>query len=468
MNHKFILICTCLLFLLASCGEKKVDEKKTQLSQSASLSNNEQEEAAQTDAAQEKAIENAENIEAPPLPQTLTELAELPPGYTGPYLSILEDEDQKKIDELTKDLQDISGEPTKDELDLYYRKLLSIFQHDFNGPEELLAKLRFQAIGSPDIEDPRMQFKENMNVHVILDASGSMRKDIGGQTQMEAAKKAITRFVEGLPAEANVGLRIYGHKGTGSDSDKEMSCSSSELIYPLEKYDEAKFQASLNQAQPAGWTPIQLALNEAEKDLDKFNGENNTNIVYLVSDGVSTCDDDPIAAAKSLYDSDITPIVNVIGFNVDHAGQKQLKEVAKATEGSYQDVQDYESLQEELDQAQEIAAKWKDWKKQTEAGLKYDKTKNGLDIFVYESKEYKKRVDEGQQVGFTLQYLYQTKKLMSRESHDYLREKNREYHNWIEEEYKSLKRELKELNEKNINEALQQLEEKYSDKAPNS
>ena len=87
-------------------------------------------------------------------------------------------------------------------------------------------------------------------------------------------------------------------------------------------------------------------------------GKHNTNIVYLVSDGISTCDDDPVAAAKALYDSDITPIINVIGFNVDNDGQRQLKEVAKAVEGTYQDVQDAASLQKELDQANEIAKQW--------------------------------------------------------------------------------------------------------------
>ena len=35
-----------------------------------------------------------------------------------------------------------------------------------------------------------------MNVLVILDGSGSMGKDVGGQTQMEAAKKAIVHSLK--------------------------------------------------------------------------------------------------------------------------------------------------------------------------------------------------------------------------------------------------------------------------------
>lgn len=222
----------------------------------------------------------------------------------------------------------------------------------------------------------------------------------------------------------------------------------------------------MKKAQPAGWTPIQLAINEAQKDLADRKGKENTNIVYLVSDGVSTCDDDPVGAAQQLYKSDITPIVNVIGFNVDDEGQKQLKEVAKVTEGTYEDVQNAEGLQSELDHMKEVAENWEKWKYQKESWLKYDQVRNSNDIFSYESQEYGKRVDEGSQIGVALQYLYQDKNLMSGESYDYLTKRNAEYHNWIDDEYKKLKKELEELNDKKIGETLQLLEEKYNQHAP--
>lgn len=465
MKRRNLLLCIIAVFIvLSACGKKDTEGKKYELDEPIALDKepvNEVKQKAEDFDKPEKEIE--EEVKA--LPQTLAELASLPPGHVD-YVGILKEEEQKQMDELTKDLPDISGEPTEQQLDAYYNDLLAIFQQDFNGPEELIAELKFQSIGSPDIDNPRMQFKENLNVLVLLDASGSMNADLGGQTQMDAAKKAITNFVKGLPKEANVGLRVYGHKGTGSDSDKKLSCASSELIYPLAPFDQSAFQSSLDNAQPAGWTPIQLALDEAEKDLAPFKGEENTNIVYLVSDGISTCDDDPVAAAEALYHSDITPIVNVIGFNIDHEGQKQLKEVAKATEGTYQDVQNAETLQKELDQANEIAKAWADWKKNKTDRLEGEWTRNDLSIFVYDSREFKKWVDERQQVGFSLQYLFQTRQLMSRESHDYLEQKNRDYHVWIEEEYGKLKKELQELNDKKVDEAIRTLEEKYIENAP--
>ncbi len=476
MKLKPFLLWTVFIFILTACSEKTDDEKKLVSNEPITLDDvkkSEKEKESEGEDESENGVEEEtekhtipQDIEPAPLPQTLAELAALPPGYTGRQLFGIQKEDHQKLDELTANLPDISGEPTEAQLTHYYNEILAVFQHDFIGPEELLAKMRFQAIGNPDIEDPRMQFKENLNVLVLLDASGSMRKDLGGETQMAAAKKAITNFVEGLPAEANVGLRIYGHKGTGSDADKARSCASSDLIYPIGKYNKAGFQTSLEKAQPAGWTPIQLAINEAQKDLAEFKGDQNTNIIYLVSDGVSTCDDDPVAAAKQLYKSDITPIVNVIGFNVDNEGQKQLKEVAKVTEGTYEDVQNAESLQNELDQMKEIAKGWEEWKKQKETDVKHNLVRNDLDIFVYESKEYRKRVDEGSQIGTALQYLYQDRKLMTSESYNYLREKNSEYHKWMDEEYKILKKELEDLNEMKIGEALQLIEEKFNQNVP--
>lgn len=455
-----------IAFMLSACSEKINKEEGIVPDEPISLDESlEKDNGIELEIDSKENEEPAEEIEVTPLPQTLSELAELPAGYTSP-LTISDPDDQVEIDELTKNLPDISGSPTENQLDAYYSQLLAVFQHGFQGPEELIAKMKFQAIGSPDIDNPRMQFKENLNVLVILDASGSMGKDIGGQTQMAAAQKAILHFVDGLPKEANVGLRIYGHKGTGRSSDKAMSCSSSDLIYPLGPYKNTTFKASLDQVKPAGWTPTELALKEAGKDLAGYNGENNTNIVYLVGDGIATCDDDPVAAAKALYDSDITPIVNVIGFNVDNEGQKQLKAVAKAVEGTYQDVQNAESLQKELDQATEVAKNWAKWKEQKGISLEVDHVDNKLDIFMYGADEFAKIVDERQQVGFTLQYLTQTKKRMSSESYNYLTKKNMEYHGWILDEYEALKEELRDMNDMQFNEAIQALEEKYLQNTP--
>ncbi|RHW40190.1 VWA domain-containing protein [Lysinibacillus yapensis] len=406
-------------------------------------------------------VKNNENvIVGPSLPTNLEELADLPSGYIE-YVNTASEDGRKIVDELTENLPDISGNPTNEELDQYFEAILSVFQQDYTGAGDIIDKVKFQSIGSPEIEDSRYQFKENLNVMVILDASGSMANYEGNVTRMEAAKNAIHKFVKALPNEANVGLLIYGHEGTGEVGDQALSCKSSELIYPISQYEEASFNEALKKATPAGWTPIGLALKEAQKDLAAFKGETNTNIVYLVSDGISTCEDDPVGTAKSLYDSDITPIVNVIGFNVDQEGQKQLQDIAAVTEGTFQHVTDAQGLEKQLNEANKVAGKWKQWKSSQADNLAFNKVDNWLEIFTYHGGEFGKWVVESLAIELTLTYLYQHHDAMSEESHDYLQKKNSEYHNWVEEQYDRLRADLEAMNEMNYEETVKQLEEKY-------
>ncbi|WP_445669224.1 VWA domain-containing protein [Margalitia sp. FSL K6-0131] len=418
----------------------------------------------ETNASKEVSSSNPENEEhskigVPPLPSTYQELSNLPAGELAGFKHEL-DNDEELLNQL-KDLPNISSKPTHDELDLFYTKLLEKVQQGFQGPEEAINQLKFQSIGDPNIKDPRYQFKDNLNVEILLDASGSMAEIIDGKSKMDIAKESILSFVSELPKQARVGLRVYGHKGSGADSDKSLSCGSSEIVYSMSNYSDQPFKQALNKFSPKGWTPTGLALNEAKKDLEKFNGENNTNIVYLVSDGISTCNDDPIGAAKDLYDSNVSPIINVIGFDVDSKGQNELKQIANATKGIYETVKNQGELQKQLDNIKNVAEQWKEWKAHGEQELRIKKVKNELSIFGYVTEEERKEVDEKTDISFLLSKFYQNK-LMDNEAFDYLNNKNNEYHQWIKTEIDQFNQELKALNEKSYGEALKVLEDKYN------
>jgi Ca-activated chloride channel homolog len=402
----------------------------------------------------------AADIQVDPLPTTYKELEALPPGQYTELIPMLTEEEQDAAVEKFKDLPDIKDDPTQEELDFFYQELLKRVQRDYKGPEDLIKQLKFQSLGDPEMEDTRYQFKENLNVEIILDASGSMAQDAGGNTKMAAAKQEIKSFVESLPPEANVGLRVYGHKGSNADSDKELSCGSSEMLYSISPYEAGKFQSALDQVEPTGWTPITLAMEEAAKDLSKFDGENHTNIVYLVSDGIETCDGDPVSAAKSLFDSNLKPIINVIGFDVDADGQKQLKDIADATEGIYENVQDQEALKKELEKINAVAESWEQWKEKGEDSIELKEVTNSLDIFGYITWERSKATDENSQINLITSNM-QRRGYMSTESRVYLQKKNKEYHDWIRSEIERFKSELNTLNEKNYQEAKKALEEKY-------
>jgi Ca-activated chloride channel homolog len=399
-------------------------------------------------------------LDIKPLPSSYEELEEMPVGEESEHIPLLTQEDREKAVERFKGLPDVKNNPSEEELDYYYQELLSMVQRDFKGPEEMMKQLKFQSFGNPEIEDSRYQFKENLNVEIILDASGSMAQNAGNNTKMESAKEEILNFVKELPEGTKVGMRVYGHKGSNADSDKELSCKSSEIVYPINTYDTAKFQSALDQVKPTGWTPISLALKEAQKDLSKFNGENNTNIVYLVSDGIETCDQDPVDAAKDLYDSNLNPIINVIGFDVDGEGQRQLKEIADTTEGIYSNVEDQAGLKAELEKINSVAEAWDKWKEKGEQSIELKEVQNSLDIFEYITKEDVKATDERVQINLLLS-TFKEFDYMSNDSRIYLENKNNEYHKWIGEQIDEFKAQLKELNQKNYQEAKKALEEKY-------
>lgn len=60
----------------------------------------------------------------------------------------------------------------------------------------------------------------NVNVEIVLDASGSMVKKIGDKTMMEIAKESIKQVLSEMPANAKVGIRVFGHKGDNTASKK--------------------------------------------------------------------------------------------------------------------------------------------------------------------------------------------------------------------------------------------------------
>ncbi|SFG26719.1 D-amino-acid dehydrogenase [Planifilum fulgidum] len=212
------------------------------------------------------------------------------------------------------------------------------------------------------VNAPKGELPKQVNVEILLDASGSMAGRVSGGVKMNLAKEAIRDFVSKLPEGAQVALRVYGHKGSNQQKDKELSCKSTEVVYPLGAYDKSSFQKSLDKFRPMGWTPLAAAIEQAKNDLSENTGENVENIIYVVSDGIETCGGDPVKAAKELHESEIQAIVNIIGFDVDNEGQRALKKVAEAGGGKYTTVTTGEDLRKHLEKEYErLAEEWELW-----------------------------------------------------------------------------------------------------------
>ncbi|MYL55712.1 VWA domain-containing protein [Pontibacillus yanchengensis] len=464
VRRSYSIFSIVLLFFLIACSqnnEQQAVDKNNQTEQKDSENSEGKKDSLSSD--DNNSQNNAETLDmsnktVEGLPDTYKALTS---KRAGPHQELYKYTDEAKRLEFYQDKLPILPEnPSNKQLDYFYQEILKLIQRDFNGPDKLIDNMRFQSLGSPDVEDSRYQFKENLNIEIILDASGSMDEDVSGQTKMEAAKETIQSFVQGLPEKAKVGIRVYGHKGSESEADKQKSCKSTELIYQISEIDQKKLSQTLKGVEPTGWTPITKAFQEAEKDLKDFNGDRNTNIVYLVSDGIATCEGDPIQAAKDLYSSEVTPIINVIGFQVDQKGQKQLENIADTTKGIYETVENPNQLKKEFDKVKEVAQSWEDWKDHSETKISVKDTENSLDIFGYITDEEGKIIDERMQAE-SIFSAYWMEGTMSKESYQYLEEKNHAYHDWIVKEVKELKSELNNIREKKHQEALKALEEKY-------
>ncbi|SDV99981.1 D-amino-acid dehydrogenase/Ca-activated chloride channel family protein [Marininema mesophilum] len=248
----------------------------------------------------------------------------------------------------------------------YLDKFHSLVSEDYRPYIKLYSD--FNTIAKANDEEPggaraaKLPQGKKVNVQILFDSSGSMAGKVDGGVKMELAKEAIKKFSSQLPEGVNISLRVYGHKGSNSKSQKGISCKSTDVVYPVGPYREGVFQKALNKFRPAGWTPLANSIRAAAKDLNTKKGDQVENIIYVVSDGVETCGGDPVAEARKLSGSNTQTMINIIGFDVDNAGQRALKKVAEAGKGTYSKVDSEEALEEYFEgEKARLIAEWEKW-----------------------------------------------------------------------------------------------------------
>ncbi len=189
-------------------------------------------------------------------------------------------------------------------------------------------------------------------VLLVLDSSGSMKEPAGGgETRIQAAKKALRQVVEQLPDDQAVGLRVYGAKVF---SRKDLgACTDSQLVVKPATGNRQALLTAIGAYRPYGETPTGYALREAGKDVG---GEGRRTII-LVSDGEPTCAPDPCLVAKELRKQGIEVRIDVVGLNVNAAARKDLQCVARAGGGVYYDVDSSQELVDSLSAVAKRAAR---------------------------------------------------------------------------------------------------------------
>lgn len=187
---------------------------------------------------------------------------------------------------------------------------------------------------------------------LVLDSSGSMaERTPGGPTRISAAKQALTRVVETLPDESDVGLRVYG--ATVFDRSQKGACTDSQLVVPPGVDNRAELGRAIADFEPYGETPIAYALREAASDL----GAEGQRSIVLVSDGIATCAPDPCRVAGELTDAGIDLHIDVVGLDVEGEARSQLRCIAQQGKGTYYNVESADEIAQTLIRVSERAVR---------------------------------------------------------------------------------------------------------------
>jgi Ca-activated chloride channel family protein len=128
---------------------------------------------------------------------------------------------------------------------------------------------------------------ERASIMLVTDVSGSMQATDVKPTRLEAARAAARRFVREVPKGVNVGV---------------MALSSKPRVLSSPTRDRDAVYAALDQLTPRGGTGTGEAIQAATRILNRapgVNGKRPPAAIVLISDGSSTGDVDPVAAAQA-------------------------------------------------------------------------------------------------------------------------------------------------------------------------
>lgn len=146
------------------------------------------------------------------------------------------------------------------------------------------------------------------NFYLILDGSGSMAGTdcAQGKSKMSVAKRAVSRFVEQIPAAANLGLFVFDESGI-SERVALSGNSRPEIIRHIKRID------------PGGETPLRTAITQGYAALTKQAasqlGYGEYHLV-VVTDGIASDNEDPAQIVQALLEQ--SPVMlHTVGFCID-------------------------------------------------------------------------------------------------------------------------------------------------------
>jgi hypothetical protein len=287
----------------------------------------------------------------------------VPPTPSPVLRNILEDEgkgryatDPYKADSVKQALQVMPDGLAKDAVYAYLLGLVGQnYKHDLESLSNMLApnyqaKIRVlahgeTAAGSTPKPTPVKPPKPS-NITILVDASSTMAMDFKGKSRYEWAKQFTAMYFKQLPKNANVTVRLFGHKGGPRKKDKDISCKQTQPIYHGYPTQLPKLEKNFGNEKPTGWSPLVEALHNTMEDLEKNQKQNNENIIYVLADSSDTCGADMSEQINAIRQSKLGVMVNVVGIDVPTKDESELTQLAEVTGGEYQPIDDVIDLEQ--------------------------------------------------------------------------------------------------------------------------
>jgi len=200
-------------------------------------------------------------------------------------------------------------------------------------------------------------------VEIVVDASRSMWGRMGGEPKMSVAKDILYDVSYWFREDLDLALRAYGSTSPSDNND----CTDSRLLVPFGEGNRDSIRQAIANLRPLGQTPIAFALNQATRDFGTLQDDR---ALVLVTDGIESCNGNPVQAARELREQGI--VVHLIGFGLGNATDEDaasLQAVANASGGRYVTAGSAEELKEAL--AQTVATSFSVFEGNTEVANGY-------------------------------------------------------------------------------------------------
>ncbi|MBD3306296.1 tetratricopeptide repeat protein [candidate division KSB3 bacterium] len=163
-------------------------------------------------------------------------------------------------------------------------------------------------------------YEQTINVEIIFDASKTMGEpDINGNRKIDIAKKLVSILVQSFPQrDTAFALRVNG-AASGNN------CLDSALVVPFTKNNGQQILDAVRPIQPTGLSPLSYSLRQVLQD---FSGRLGMQIVFIITDGLETCDVGPVdpctVTMDMLLQADFTGNINILGVNTIYDDAQEL------------------------------------------------------------------------------------------------------------------------------------------------